>query len=258
MSDQTSFRQRLKQAADECPQTPNIYLVLSGTSDSQPVRHFFDRDGLSAQPLYMGTAYAGWQEVMPYLAAVSPESGFLDWIDETSAPDWGWAAVSSAPMDTVFAHLRSLTQITLSNGKTVFFRHWDARFLGVIHDSLDSDQQARLLGPIERWIAPDQSLRTNPRPAIDSEEKPFPWFSLPRSVEDALASVCWDQLVDNTLAALHQLEPSPIGFYPAPVARQKVQRHLRKLIGPTPVTELDATTFHALQYRLQQDAGRSI
>lgn len=258
MSDQISFRQRLEQAASEWPQAPNVYLVLSGTSDSQPVRHFFDRDGLSAQPIYMGTPYAGWQEVMPYLVAVTLDSGFLDWIDEAPDQDWGWALLSTANMDTVFAHLRSLTQIALNSGKAVFFRHWDARFLGIIHDNLDTDQQARLMGPIASWIAPDHTLRANPRPANNIEEKPFPWFVLPKPVEDALASHCWDQLVDNAIAALHQLEPSPIAFYPAPVARQKVQRHLRRLIGQTPATELEATTFNVLQYRLQQDAGRSI
>lgn len=258
MSEQLSFRQRLEQAFGELPETPNIYLVLSGTSDSKSVRHFFDRDGLSAQPLYMGTPYAGWQDVMPYLVAVTLDSRFLDWIDETSAPDWGWAALSTASIDEVFTHLRSLTQITLSSGKAVFFRHWDARFLGPICDNLDTDQQARLMGPVESWIAPDQTLRSNPRPAIDTKEKPFPWFMLPKSVEDALAAFCWDQLVDNTVAALHQLEPSPIAFYPAPVARQKVQRHLRRLVGQTPATEIDAATFNALQYRLQQDAGRSL
>ncbi|WP_148864401.1 DUF4123 domain-containing protein [Marinobacter fonticola] len=258
MSEQPSLRQRLEQAASELPETPDIYLVLSGTSDSEPVRHFFDRDGLSAQPLYRGTPYAGWQDVMPYLVAVSPDSRFLDWIDETSSTDWGWAALSMASMEQVFTHLRSLTQIALSNGKAVFFRHWDARFLGPIYDHLESGQQARLMGPIESWIAPDQIQRRNPGPVIDAEEKPYPWFTLPKSVEDALATLCWDQLIDSTVAALHQLEPSPIAAYPAPVARQKVQRHLRRLVGQTPVTEIDTATFNTLHHRLQQDAGRSI
>lgn len=267
MSESLAFRASLEaaleraEASDESSKSTRIYLVLSGTSQAEPVRHFFDKDGLTALPLYLGTPYAGWQPVMPYLAEINLTSPFVDWIDECDAPDWGWAAVSKEPMDSVFAHLRSLTQIIVGKssgaGKEVFFRHWDARFLAPLFDSLGNEHQATLLGPISSWIAPDAEARLHPAtPGFDGE-KPFPWFALPPAAEQALASHCRDVLIDNTVAALHKVERSPIAAYPAPVARQKVQRHLRRVIGDGPVTEIDQTTLHTLQQRLQQEAERT-
>ncbi|MGP4846208.1 DUF4123 domain-containing protein [Marinobacter sp. 1Y8] len=267
MSDPLTFRASLEAALERVEancasgESARIYLVLSGTSQAEPVRHFFDRDGLTALPLYLGTPYAGWQPVMPYLAEISMTSPFVDWIDDCDTPDWGWAALSTEPMDSVFAHLRSLTQITIGKsgdaGKAVFFRHWDARFLAPLFDSLDSQHQAALLGPVSSWIAPDGEERLHPAaPAFDGE-KTFPWFVLPPAAEQALASHCRDVLVDNTVAALHKVERSPIAAYPAPVARQKVQRHLRRVIGDGPVTEIDQTTLQTLQQRLQQEAERT-
>ncbi|WP_190294893.1 DUF4123 domain-containing protein [Marinobacter sp. R17] len=234
----------------------NLYLVLSGTSECQPVRQYFEHDGSNALPLYMGTPYASWQEVMPYLATMRADSPFLGWLKNESKPDWGWAALSTEEMDRVFTHLRSLTQITLASEKHVFFRYWDARFLALIVDQLDLHQHASLMGPIRIWADQTGQLRETPPAKEPMEDQPFPWFRLPASVEKALAAECRDQLVENTVTALDKLEPSPLADYPKPVARQKVARQLRKLLGTSPVSELDTATFKTLQDRLRHEVGR--
>ncbi|WP_165857448.1 DUF4123 domain-containing protein [Marinobacter sp. JSM 1782161] len=256
MSDRSGVKAGLDALLETRGPSDNLYLVLSGTSECQPVRHYFSQDGANALPLYMGTPYAGWQEVMPYLAAITPDSPFLEWIKTEADADWGWAALSSAYMDRVFSHLRSLTQITLASGKDVFFRYWDARFLGPIIDQLDPNQQASLMGPVTAWADPHGQLRQTPPARLETEAKPFPWFHLPASVEKGLAANSRDQLVDNALTALEKLEPSPIAPYPKPVARQKVARQLRRLLGDAPVSELDSATFKTLRDRLRHEAGR--
>ncbi|MEI8632367.1 hypothetical protein P4S72_10855 [Vibrio sp. PP-XX7] len=39
--------------------------MLSGTSDSDPQRWFYQHGGEDARSLWLSTPYAGWDEVMP-------------------------------------------------------------------------------------------------------------------------------------------------------------------------------------------------
>ena len=74
---------------------------------------------------------------MPYVGIVAADSEFLDWVATTESRDWGWLAVASASLEVLVEHLRSLTQVTLPNGKVVFFRFWDGRYLLPILQSAD-------------------------------------------------------------------------------------------------------------------------
>ncbi|HEY9119125.1 MAG TPA: DUF4123 domain-containing protein, partial [Marinobacter sp.] len=122
MSESLDFRSRVQNACDQTGHESSVYLVLSGTSAAKPVRHFYAKDGLTARPLFQGTQYSGWHEVMPFLAQVTETSDFLDWTDETDTSDWGWELLSDASLEEVFEHIRSLTKIILPGGREVFFR----------------------------------------------------------------------------------------------------------------------------------------
>src|SRR5690554_241684 len=169
MSEYLDFSSALNSLVEHCGENARAYAVLSGTSESKPVQHFFRTDGLTALPLFMGTPYAGWHEVMPFLAQTSPASAFLDWVDTTDSADWGWGFVSNESFDDVFGHIRSLTKIRLASGQEVFFRYWVARFFGQVLLNVDDAQRASLMGPIEAIILPSgETIRHPDEPGVVS------------------------------------------------------------------------------------------
>lgn len=257
VSEPSDFRTQLHTLCEQRDHKGSVYLVLSGTSAAKPVRHFYATDGLTARPLFQGTQYASWQEVMPFLAQVTDTSAFLNWIDETDSTDWGWGLVSDASLEEVFGHIRSLTKIILPDGQEVFFRYWDARFFGPILGSVDEAHLAQLMGPVASVVLPDGEVINHPgTPAGPKPEPEFPWFSLPAETLKKIAVLCWGQLVDNTVSALGKKKQSPLGRYPEPIARQKVERHLRRLTSAEVVTELSPEHVQTIHEALMREASQ--
>lgn len=255
MSERSDFRTQLQTTCEQSDHEGSVYLVLSGTSDVKPVRHFYATDGLTARPLFQGTQYAGWHEVMPFLAQVTETSSFLDWIDDTDSTDWGWGLVSAAALDEVFGHIRSLTKIFLPAGQEVFFRYWDARFFGPILRSVDDACRVRLMGPIATIVLPEGEVINHPGiPDTGKPAQEFPWFSLPAETLKKIAVLCWGQLVDNTVSALGKKKQSPLSRYPEPIARQKVERHIRRLTSAEVVTELAPEHVQTIHEALMHEA----
>ncbi|WP_175481861.1 DUF4123 domain-containing protein [Marinobacter zhejiangensis] len=235
----------------------SLYLVLSGTSEGEPVRHFYEQDGLIARPLFLGTAYSGWHEVMPYLAQIDPMSGFLDWIEETEWGDWGWAAVSMLSFDDLFGHLQSLIKIRMPDQREVFFRYWDARFFGPLLSYLDDQSLAAMMGPVKVAIMPGGQPYQHSGLLPVEKQEPSPWFQLTPEVERQLSGLCWHQLVDATLAELHRINGSPLLSWPPEVARLKVERQLRRLSRGQPITELSQPDLAHLHQCLLQEARKA-
>jgi|SRR5690554_2308311 len=255
MSETSDFRTQLKIIGERYDSERSIFLVLSGTSDAAPVHHFYKADGMTARPLFLGTQYASWQEVMPFLAQVNNTSAFLDWIDETDSIDWGWGLVSDASFDEVFCHIRSLTKIFLPEGQEVFFRYWAPRFWGAILENVDEICRAQLMGPAGAVVMPDGRRIQHPgTPAVAKPVPEFPWFSLPEATLTKIASLCWDQLVDNTISVLGEKKPSALSRYPSPIARQKVERQLRRLAAGEVLTELSPEQVQTIHQALMHEA----
>lgn len=256
MSELSGFRKQLQGIIEKTDWNGSIYLVLSGTSDAKPVRHFYTTDGLTAKPLFQGTQYAGWHEVMPFLAQVTDTSAFLDWIDETESIDWGWGLVSNASLDEAFEHIRSLTKISMPDKREVFLRYWDARYFGAILNHVDDTSCAALMGPVTTIILPEGQVINHPNSANTVTPVPeFPWFSLSADALKNIVFLCWDRLVDNTLMALGKKNESPLSQYPEPVARQKVERHLRRLTNAQAATELSPEHVQTIHEALMREAS---
>lgn len=257
MSEPSGFREKMQVASQKFDGQGALYLVLSGTSEAKPVRHFYGTDGLTAVPLFQGTPYAGWHEVMPFLVQVTDTSGFLDWIDETDAADWGWGLVSDASLDEVFRHVRSLTKILLPDGKDVFFRYWDPLYLGALLSGVDDVCRAQLMGSAHFIVLPNGDVIDHPRtPDSSTTAREFPWFSLSADTQEKIAVLCWGKLVDNTISALGKKKHSPLIHYPVPVARQKVERQLRRLTRGETVTELSPEHVQTIHHALLHEASR--
>ncbi|MGY2402241.1 DUF4123 domain-containing protein [Pseudomonas sp. SDO5271_S396] len=187
-----------------CPleMTEGLFVILSNASDAKPV-DIWQRMavGMSPKPIWAGTAYAEWAEVMPYVAAIDPDSPFLDWIATTEATDWGWLAVSSSPLETVVAHLQSLTKVYLPVSQQVFLRFWDgAQFLPILQQC-----GAEILPVFQRYLINGQSLSV--ATDVVAAAKTSPWWRVPAPLLKHLSEQSPQTLIDNLLQWLEEQRP---------------------------------------------------
>ncbi|WP_025110220.1 DUF4123 domain-containing protein [Pseudomonas sp. H1h] len=206
--------QRQPLMADE-----QLFAVLSSTSDGEPFKILSGSTTAQApSPIWADTIYAQWDAVMPFVGIVPADSEFLDWVATTESLDWGWLAVSSASLEVVVEHLRSLTQVLMPDGKAVFFRFWDGRFLlPILHsDAVDS---AQLMPVISRGLINGQAVAVGGR--AQASERVFPWWTVPESV---LAAAGDDVRVGNAVQWLSEEHPMLFEDFPEPVLRCKVRQ----------------------------------
>ncbi|WP_322845654.1 DUF4123 domain-containing protein [Pseudomonas sp. B33.4] len=191
-----------------------LFAVFSNASAAKPLEAWPDM----ASPIWAETIYAEWEAVMPYVGMVATDSEFLHWVATTESRDWGWLAVSSASLEEVVAHFRSLTQVLMPGGKTVFFRFWDGRFLLPIlqADEVDAAQLFPLIG---RCLINGQSLGIGGRAQVSGRS--FPWWQVPESV---LAQQGQDVQTANALQWLSEEHPTLFEAFPELVLSCKVRQ----------------------------------
>ncbi|QYY82507.1 DUF4123 domain-containing protein [Pseudomonas germanica] len=191
-----------------------LFAVFSNASEAKPPAAWRE----TASPIWAETIYAEWDAVMPYVGIVAADSEFLHWIATNGSQDWGWLAVSSASLEEVVAHFRSLTQVLMPGGKTVFFRFWDGRFLLPIlqADEVDAAQLFPLIG---RCLINGQALEIGGRAQVSG--RVFPWWQVPASV---LAQQGHDIRTANALQWLSEEYPTLFEVFPEVVLRCKVRR----------------------------------
>ncbi|MCU0090613.1 DUF4123 domain-containing protein [Pseudomonas koreensis] len=197
-----------------------LFAVFSSTSAVDPLKVW----PLSAQlpsPVWAETIYAEWDAVMPYVGIVDVGSEFLDWVATTESRDWGWLAVSSAGFEAVVEHFRSLTQVLMPDGKAVFFRFWDGRFLLPILESPEVDA-GQLLPILTRGLINGQAVEIGGRVRVSNRE--FPWWSVP---EKLLAQFGGDARIKNALQWLSEEQPALFEAFPTDVLRCKVVRFFK-------------------------------
>lgn len=189
-----------------------LFAVFSHASAARPPEAWLN----AATPLWTDTIYAEWDAVMPCVGIVSADSEFLRWVAKTESRDWGWLLVSSASLEVLVEHFRSLTQVLMPNGKTVFFRFWDGRFLLPILQADEVD--ARQLFPVvSRALINGQALHIGG--AMQSSGKVFPWWRVPESV---LAQESNAVRTANAMQWLSEESPAIYEAFPEAVLRRKV------------------------------------
>lgn len=206
----------------EFPLLPDerIFAVLGSASDAKPYAAWHAMAvGLPSQPIWAGSAYAQWNEVMPYVAVIEPGSAFLDWVATTDSTDWGWLAVSSSPLETVVAHLQSLTKVLLPDGQEVFLRFWDgAQWLPIVQTL--GDAAGKVLPVFQRYLINGQPLTVATGPVTAANTSP--WWQVPASLLEHLAEQSPHVLIDNLLQWLEEQRPDlQTAFKPA-ILRHKV------------------------------------
>lgn len=210
------------------PLQPNeqVYAVLGSASDARPFAAWNAMAaGKPPQPIWAGTAYGDWSEVMPYVAIVEPGSAFLDWVATTRAVDWGWLAVSPWPVETVIEHLKGLTQVYLPENQSVFLRFWDgAQFLPMLQHL--GDEAGSMLPVFQRYLINGQPLSVTPRPITPA--KPSPWWRVPAPLLAYLAQQSPRVLIDNLLQWLQEQRPDLYTAFTPATLQHKVAYFVRR------------------------------
>jgi hypothetical protein len=201
-----------------------LFAVLGNASDCKPLEAWRRTDGRALSPIWAGSEYAEWDEVMPCVAVVAVDSAFLEWAAECEGTDWGWLAVSSCSLQTVAEHLRSLTKVLLPDGQAVFFRFWDGAYtLPVL----------QALGPGARELLPVFSrywINGHPHEVAISTAgaaKLSPWWQVPPQVLQYLSEQSSVTLVDNLLQWLEEQRPDLHSAFALATLKHKVAHFAR-------------------------------
>ena len=199
-----------------------MFAVLGAGSDAKPLDAWRAlAAGPAPQPVWAGTAYATWDEVMPYVGIVEPDSPFLDWAASTASTDWGWLALSSHPLETVIAHLQGLTKVYLPDGEEVFLRFWDgAQFLPILQQT-----GGELLPVFQRYLINGQELSVTT--CAVTVAKPSPWWQVPAPLLAQLAGQSPQTLIDNLLQWLEEQRPDLCAAFTPATLRHKVARFVQ-------------------------------
>lgn len=210
------------------PLLPNeqLFVVLGAASDANPLAAWRATSAASLpQSIWTGTAYAEWEEVMPYLGIVEPDSAFLEWAATTETMDWGWLAVSSSPLDVVIAHLQSLTKVYLPDGQEVFLRFWDGTQCLPMLQGL-GDEAAKVLPVFQRYLINGQPLTVATGPATEANTSP--WWRVPASLLAHLAEQAPQTLIDNLLQWLQEQRPDLYTAFTLATLQHKVAYFARR------------------------------
>ncbi len=225
--------------------TEQLFAIFSNASAAEPFKAWqASANAQAPSPIWAKTIYAEWDAVMPYVGIVAVDSGFLDWIATTESPDWGWLAVSSASLEAVVEHLRSLSLVKLPNGKSVFFRFWDGRYLLPILQSAEV-KPAELLPVISRCLINRQSVEIGGSALKAS--RVFPWWEVSDSLLQYLGAVDTSTRINNLMQWLSEEHPNLLEAFSACVLRRKVEMFLARPDLPSaPKAELLEHLMEAL------------
>lgn len=217
-----------------------LYVVMGNASEANPLHAYYQQDDIILPlPIWSSTPYAGWQEVMPYLGELAPNSSFLDWANEAPTQDWGWLALSSHEPDLVLDHLRSLTQVVMPDGTVVFFRHWDGRYFLPTLEYLCQGITEVLPVFSHYWInGSSVQVEQVPLPAA----KANPWWQPPQALISTLMKTTPCTLVDNLMQWLR--EDHPAQYFSLPEANLKLK--IERLVRNDPMDELTKERLLAL------------
>lgn len=203
-----------------------LFAIFSNASTAGPFevwRH--SSPAKIPSPIWGDTAYAEWEAVMPFVVTVAADSEFLQWVATTVSRDWGWLAVSSASQEVLIEHLRSLTQVLLPNGSTVFFRFWDGRYVLSMLQNAEVNG-AQLLPVIERCLINGQSVEIGG--SGQGASVAFPWWEVPESLLRQLGEEDASAQINNLLQWLSEEQPGVFEAFPESVLRSKVANFLQE------------------------------
>jgi len=106
-------------------------------------------------PLYQGETAARLAAAAPYLVEPIADGELLAWLfEEMAETSWGILVWSTATLDALRAHFRSLSRVRTEDGTVMLFRLYDPRVLAAFLHSCDAAQLKTVFGPVTVFGVP--------------------------------------------------------------------------------------------------------
>lgn len=130
-----------------------LFILLDGALVDAPALAYTHDDHPCLEQLYLGTRHAEALEVSPCLIEPSPNSRL--WGAQSEWHDFGIVLESSASLDQLAEHLRSLISVQLPSGQLTYCRFYSPVWLSRFMASTTKEEFAALSGPVQQWFAHD-------------------------------------------------------------------------------------------------------
>lgn len=143
---------------------PRLLELVSGASEE-------------CRPLYDGGRHA--PEKIPYLVSLAAGSPLLSALAERGwGGGFGVFLTGRAPLEEIRAHFRQSLMVRTQDGRELFFRFYEPRFLRELLRTGDYAEVAKFFGPVSSYLIegerPELLLRfTNRGRRVETEEQPL-------------------------------------------------------------------------------------
>lgn len=155
-----------------------VYAVLDGAKSSK-IFPAVNNSGLEHTCLFSGELNYSLKCAAPHLVKLSKNNDFLSEIlPLVQGDNWGVVLFADANADTTVVrnHCRRIANVTGVNGKSLYFRYYDANIISELLPVCSADELTTLFGPIQYFVA-SKTIDNGPH-----------WNVMYRSAENRLLS----------------------------------------------------------------------
>ncbi|NJO18675.1 MAG: DUF4123 domain-containing protein [Thioploca sp.] len=134
-------------------QHETLFAILDAARDEKILATLlFETAPDTYQSLFEGLRAQKLIKVSPYLVQLSGQPQLLKTLIDTGwGNSWGIYLTCAQPFHQLLEHLRSLTMVTLEDGKKAFFRFYDLRVLRVFLKICSQEQGMEFFGSINSY-----------------------------------------------------------------------------------------------------------
>ena len=103
--------------------------------------------------LYTGELAPDVAECAPYLVRLEPGTDFCRWfVDEGWGKHWGIFLLSPTGMQEMRKHLRTFLLVRSPEGKSLYFRYYDPRVLGMYLPTVNAAERKLVFGKVRSFF----------------------------------------------------------------------------------------------------------
>lgn len=130
--------------------TDDSYLLLDGLRLNVPVLTYTLDEHPRIEPLFRGTRHASVIQASPWLVKPSTAGRLLS--ERRAWQQYGLVLNSSATIQELADHLRSLISISMPTGQLAYCRFYDPGWAIRLYNSMSRAEFSTWSGPIQRWL----------------------------------------------------------------------------------------------------------
>ncbi|RDH42266.1 DUF4123 domain-containing protein [Zooshikella ganghwensis] len=135
-----------------------LYALIDGAIVDELMPTLFTlEDNPSVFPVFIDTPLNGCLHLSPCLVELKADSKIVNFIlDETREAYWGLLLGSTLAFESLSMYLQSLLYVKTPLAEQLVFRYQDPRVINPLLNASTTNEQAKLLGPIDRLWVPNQ------------------------------------------------------------------------------------------------------